>query len=227
MIIAVATAGCVVPGTDAVATADKLQRRAADLKVLLMPADIVLAEVTAGGMTEVNAEWTAAAKEYSQIALKDFLEKRNAQLVAYQEPSDPEQARLNEQLVKLHAAVGASIVLHQFLSPLQLPSKKTGFHWSLGSDVRALAIENGADYALFVHIQDSYASAGRVAAQVFMAVLFGVAVPGGVQSGYASLVDLRTGEIVWFNRLARGTGDMRKPEAARETVEFLMSKFPT
>jgi hypothetical protein len=40
---------------------------------------------------------------------------------------------------------------------------------------------------------------------------------GGVQSGFASLVDLRTGDIVWFNQLGRATGDLRSrsPRAKR------------
>ena len=47
-----------------------------------------------------------------------------------------------------------------------------------------------------------------------MALLKGLA--GGSQTGYASLVDLRTGRVVWFNNLARGFGDLREPEPARK-----------
>ena len=32
--------------------------------------------------------------------------------------------------------------------------------------------------------------------------LLGVGLAGGSQTGYASLVDLRTGRVVWFNNLA-------------------------
>jgi hypothetical protein len=41
--------------------------------------------------------------------------------------------------------------------------------------------------------------------------------------GFASLVDLETGDIVWFNRLARAHGDLRTPDAAAETVKALVS----
>jgi hypothetical protein len=53
--------------------------------------------------------------------------------------------------------------------------------------------------------------------------LLGAAVPGGSQVGFASVVDLKTGDIVWFNRLVRGAGDLRTPEAAAETVKALVS----
>jgi hypothetical protein len=32
--------------------------------------------------------------------------------------------------------------------------------------------------------------------------------------------------VVWFNRLLRGVGDMRNPEAAGETLHVLLTGFP-
>ena len=58
---------------------------------------------------------------------------------------------------------------------------------------------------------------------IVAAVLLGAGVPGGSQVGFASVVDLKTGDIVWFNRLARPSGDLRTPEAAEETVRTLVS----
>jgi hypothetical protein len=48
-------------------------------------------------------------------------------------------------------------------------------------------------------------------------------VQGGSQIGYASVVDLKTGDIVWFNWLARPHGDLRTPAAATETVKALVA----
>ena len=50
--------------------------------------------------------------------------------------------------------------------------------------------------------------------------------PGGQQMGFASLVDLDTGDIVWFNRLQRGVGDLRTFDNARSSVEVLLTEFP-
>ena len=61
-----------------------------------------------------------------------------------------------------------------------------------------------ADYSLFVHLRDSYASPGR-----------GVALEGGSQVGFASLVDLNTGDIVWINRLRRNSGDKCQASSAK------------
>ncbi len=56
--------------------------------------------------------------------------------------------------------------------------------------------------------------------------LFGVGVPGGSQVGYASLVDLNSGQVLWFNRLLRASGDLREAEKAAETLDALLERFP-
>ena len=55
---------------------------------------------------------------------------------------------------------------------------------------------------------------------------------GGGQFAYASLVDLRTGEVVWFNVLQTGSqiagikfGDIRSPEGAAQMVERLLGRM--
>ena len=130
----------------------------------------------------------------------------------------------------LHAAVARAINLHHF-GPgyLTLPTKDGKLDWSLGEAVRPIKQKTGADYALFSWVRDSYTSDERKAAMVAMAVLsLGRVVPtaGGLQTGYASLVDLKTGRILWFNRLSRGSGDLREAEKAKETLEALLQQFP-
>jgi hypothetical protein len=85
--------------------------------------------------------------------------------------------------------------------------------------------EFGADYALFVYLRDSYSSEGRKAMMIGLALL-GIGVSGGTQVGFASLVDLRTGDIVWFNRLISTVGDLRTLAPAHDAVEELLSGQP-
>jgi hypothetical protein len=42
----------------------------------------------------------------------------------------------------------------------------------------------------------------------------------------ARLVDLQTGQVLWFNRLARGSGCLREEKSAGESIDALMSGFP-
>ena len=91
--------------------------------------------------------------------------------------------------------------------------------------MRPLKERTGADYALFTWMRDSYASTERKAAMVAHGAA-GRHHLGGEQIGYASLVDLNTGRVVWFNELSRMSGDLREPAPADETVEALLKGFP-
>jgi hypothetical protein len=141
------------------------------------------------------------------------------------------------ELERLHYAVGQSIALHRY-SGAYLPTKRgKGLDWTLGEDAVRLGQRTGMDYALFLYAEDSFASTGRIALQVLgvAGCVVGFCAPnigGGGQFAYASLVDLRTGDVVWFNVLQAGTqvaginmGDIRKPEGAAQMVDRLLDRM--
>jgi hypothetical protein len=193
-------------------------------RILLMPLDVELVELSAAGLPEPKADWTEAARTHLDSTLREFKSTRGLTTVDYAAEQVPEDIRdEHEQLVKVHGAVGRTILISRFLQ--LYPTKQGRFDWTLGPVARTLKEKYDADYAMFVYVRDSYSSAGRVAV-IIVAAALGVAVPGGAQIGFASLVDLDTGDIVWFNRLARGVGDLRIAPAARETVEVLLKDLP-
>jgi len=188
--------------------------------IALMPADVELFEISAGGVGEPRADWTAAASKHLMADLRARKQKLGAR--ATEITGDQDEAV--EALNGLHGAVARAIVVHHF-GGLKLPTKDGKLDWTLGPDAAKLQVKSGADYALFTWVRDSYASAERKAMMVVGALL-GVGMTGGVQQAYASLVDLRTGQVVWFNRIVRGTGDLREPEPAAETLTALLTGFP-
>ena len=211
-------------------TTTKFDRGAADPRVLLMPPEVLLGEVTSGGVVEPNAEWTSEAQGHIEYALGKFLASRKLRLIRYKAPDAvPERSEFHTQLVKLHGAVGRSIIEHQLGPTVRLPTKKGKFDWTLGSGVRRLQEEYGADYALFVSLQDTYTSGGRAVALVMASVLYRwpLFMGAGRQIGFASLGDLKSGAVVWFNRVSRSEGDLREAAPARESIETLMREFPT
>lgn len=212
-------AGCAAPVQR---QAPELRREAAKVpRIVIMPLDVELAQLTAGGLEEPQAEWTEAALKHMRAALAEEAKARNVVLVDFQpERGTPEDREASRDLVKLHRAVGAAVMLHQYAG-YTLPSKEGRFDWSLGPAVASIARSHDADYALFLFVRDSYATGGRVALMVIGAAL-GAFVPGAAQVGFASVVDLRTGDIVWFGRLVRPHGDLRTSEAAGETVKALV-----
>jgi hypothetical protein len=190
-----------------------------------MPVDIELSALTAGGVKEVRADWTRTAKNLVSDAIRRQLAQHDDRLVAYTAPRDPEEQQAHIQIVKLHGLVGQTIMRYSLLPAAVPPTKKDVFEWSLGKDVVGLRQTSGADYALFVYIRDSYATAGRKALMVTSALL-GASVAGGSQVGFCTLVDLRDGSVVWFNRIASQTGDLRTEAPAYSAVAELMADIP-
>jgi len=210
--------------TQSFLTSGDLAEKPANPHVLIMPTDVELSELTAAGLLEPNAAWTAAGRRNVDAALDALLAQRSAIAVRYDE-TDSAAKEAEAQLLKLHSVVGGTILVHKYLPALALPTKKDIFDWSLGDGATALREPYGADYALFIYLRDSFASDSRKALIVVGAVL-GIGVSGGHQAGFASLVDLRSGEIIWFNRLVSAAGDLREPELAREATHNLLKDLP-
>jgi hypothetical protein len=206
--------------------ADGLKSLPAASRVILMPLDIELGLLNAGGITEPRADWTDAARNHLNAALEALLDDDDTDLIV-DDGTDP-YAGLDDvevQLIKLHGELGQSILLHQYEPAFKLPSRPAGFDWTLGPEVVRLKHHYDADFALFVFVRDSYTSSGR-AAVIALGALFGAVIPGGRQVGFASLVDLNTGRIVWFNRLVSTAGDLRTAEAAKTSATSLVAGFP-
>lgn len=193
-------------------------------RILLMPLDIELSEVTAGGLLESRADWTAAAKKDLTAAIEQSEAARGVQVVEFDEShATAERLQTLDEVTKLNRAVSTTIALQQ--GDAALPTKRGKMEWTLGKGMQELRAETGADYAMFVYVRDSYSSAGR-AAIIAVAAVAGILVRGGEQLGHVSLVDLATGDVVWFGDLASASGDLRTPEAARGTAARLLAGFP-
>lgn len=199
--------------------------------VVIVEPDIELSLVTAGGLLEPRREWSDAARRLYPEAVGRLLEARGSATVpAFDLPDDlPAESRLG-QLVRLNEAVAMSIAVYT-RSGSHLATKGRRLDWTLGDGVSELREATGADYALFTYVRDSYTSGGRVALRV-LALLAGAAVGqvvdigGGQQVGVATLVDLRTGQVVWFNLMANQTGDLRDAEGAERTAKQMLTGLP-
>ena len=188
--------------------------------LLVAPIDVELFSITAGGVAEPKAEWTASAQRHMKAALH----QRSQGLGLASVDLGAEQADEMAELLSLHAAVARAIAIHH-VGSLKLPTKEGQLDWSFGDAMRPLQQATGARYALFTWVRDSYTSPERAAMMIGLA-LIGVGVGGGVQQGYATLVDLDSGRVLWFNQLARAWGDLREPAKAAESVDALLSGFP-
>jgi hypothetical protein len=201
-------------------------------RIVLMPVDVELYELSGGGVLEPRADWTSAAARHLRSSLL------KSRLGVLELSGEPDEAV--ERIVRLHRAVSSAVVIHHHGSS-KLPTKAGRLDWSLGPEAAMLGRSSGADYALFVWLRDSYASTERKAAmaiaaaagvgiggaaQIAYAALLGMGLNSGAQVGYASLVELSSGRIVWFNGVSRRSGDLRDEAAAQETLEALLAELP-
>ncbi len=197
--------------------------------VILMRPDVEVGSVNVGGVTEPNADWTHAARGALQNALVGNQKSRG---ITVSQMSD--QGGTAEKLVAeyeaLHYAVASSIVRYKY-GGVRLPTKKGIFDWTLGAGAGELGRYAQGNYALFFYSRDNFASDGRKAMQVagLIGCVIGFCfVPGGGEHlAFASLVDLKTGNIVWFNVLSGSAGDIRTESGAQAMVDRLMQSMPT
>ena len=196
-------------------------------KLVVMRPDINASLLTAGGGLEPREDWSEQASRLVLAELKAQQASRGAvvQVVTFDEGQSVGDPQLVAKLDRLHEAVGRSIQLHKYTPGLALPTKANSFDWTLGQ----LAVDYGKsseqDYALFLFADASFSSGGRMALQAVSILGCAVGVcylpPGGQQIAFVSLVDLKSGRVVWYNHVLSTIGDIRTQEGAQKLVENL------
>lgn len=215
VLFAIALAGCASNQTVKAQGAGFNWTQSAEKKIAIVQPDLHLGELTAGGLVEPRADWTKAAEEGINKQLKDYFAKQNTAVVMVDTLTEPREI----QIAKLHGPVGRAVIVHAIMG-VKLPNKTQAMDWTLGPGASLLRDHYGADYALFIYVNDTYSSAGR------MLLSLAAGVPGGQQIGFASLVDLRTGNIQWFNVRQDGGGDLRDDKGAKRFVEGILADLP-
>jgi len=211
--------GCTA--TQQVAQVETLTGLEGSARILLFEPDIKFYLLTAGGVSEPQPDWTETARRNFLGAAREHATEQKLNLRVLDTAIADETLT---QYEKLHQAVG-NTALVSYLGPYKLPSKQGAFDLTLGPGVSVLKERYGADYGLFVFYRDYRSSGGRMAFAVLAAVA-GVGMGTGNQYGFASLVDLTTGDLVWVNRVDVGTGDLREADGAARTVDVLFEDMP-
>jgi len=209
--------------TNVKSAADLPAKPQAGATILLVQPDVELNIILASGLQERRSDWTDAARTNLQSAIERQLQGRTHAYRPFK-PDENMEGR-SGQLLRLNAVVGQSIILHSY-GPFPLPTKGKTFDWTLGEGAMALGTAGDADYALFVHGSGSYSSGGRVAVMIGAAAL-GISMPTGGQQVFASLVDLKSGKVVWFNvAVAAPNADMRDSQGAALLVTSMLKDIP-
>jgi len=210
-----------------------------DYKLLVLRPDVTVGSLTTGGMVEPRADWTEQARQSIIAAIHAQQAARGGKVTILARRNELPGVSAEEvaEVERLFYAVGQSIVLHKYLGEYLPTKRRRGLDWTLGEDAVRLGQKTGYDYALFLHAEDQVASTGRVMLGVLGAAgcLVGFCYPnvgGATQLDYAGLVDLKTGEVVWFNVVQASSeipglkfAELRTPKGAAQMVDRLLGRM--
>lgn len=187
--------------------------------VVLFRPDVKVGSSSMGSLFEPRADWTEDARRFMDAELERQQASFKVKMDRISE-YEGDEARLVAEYQALFNSVANSIVIHQFFAGNRLPTRKRGaFEWTLGEQTKRLGELTGARYGLFVYTEDHYSSAGKKVLSMF------VSLPK-IHVGYAGLVDLETGHILWLNADAQMGGDVRTEEGMVKRVSQLLEDFP-
>lgn len=211
------------------------------------------AKAEAEAAVEAEAMMEDAVDEAVQLTAEELAAREEARLAAEAQAKAAAEAELEREIRvcatelagdvidpdklvadydALHGAVVDAIIAHKYnYGGGKLPTQKETFEYTLGPGTAALGEVADANYGLFVMTNDQFASGGRKAMQVAGALgcLIGACmiVSGGTHVAYVSLVELETGNIVWFNVQRGSEGDVREVDGAQKMVATILTGMPT
>jgi hypothetical protein len=211
-------------------------------RISLLPPQIDMFEISAGGNLEKMEEWSQTACGNTRNAIKEeFAKREHLQLSEFDARTVSGTARSTyDETLLLHEVVSNAALTHSFPVPnihnshplalaLFFPWKAREFSYSLGAEIETFA--SNVDAYLLVRGFDQRSSGGRKALNIGTFVVgaaLGVAVvpQRGANLFSASLVDAHTGDILWFSRSITSY-DLRKPEEATKLILEFMTDLPT
>lgn len=200
--------------------------------IAVMPADIEVYQLTAGGVRELIDEWSEIAKKYANQALKQQLSSHYGFQTKFIEEDwlKENYKEVWKDNQALYEAVATCIALHTFPGVSQFQDKVDNFDYTLGEDFKYLAGVCDADALLFLRGIDHEATAGRVMLgiwNVMLGAFTGVMyIPINPCVMDAALIDGKTGNILWYKITPEDVSySFRSEQQVDSVVEWLLRDF--
>ncbi len=194
-------------------------------KILLLPPQMFVAEISAGGVIQKQDDWTKQANENLLVAAESYF-RENSQFEALRLPTlDFTDAETVESHIGLYDRVAYAIYLYGRGVVSGWENKKAEWDYTLGDGLAFLREKTGADTALIFTGADIISSGGRKAAFA-VGLLFGIGIPLGQSFITVGLVDLKTGEIRWMSYDQSMSLDSREATAVQELVRDFFTTYP-
>ena len=194
-------------------------------KVVVLPVNIEVVEVPAGGVEEKVPDWSKEASQSIFKALSAAIGKQGLKEIAAPQFSGTTAATVDEHLALYKLVVNTA-------ARLRWEHKVKRFDYTIGPGLREIADNTGVDVAFVVYGRDSVSTAGRKAKAVaghipIVNAFTGRAPVLGHSYVHVGVVDLRTGDLLWMNNNYRkGSTNLRDPDDASDMVKTIFKLYP-
>lgn len=194
-------------------------------KVVLLPPQVFVFELSAGGVPTRMSDWEATARgNLTAAATRLARESRLFELVPTPQLTTAELDQLDAH-IGLYDRVAQSVFIYGRGEQAAWAHKKNEFDYTVGPGLAFLREQTGADAALIVLGSDFISSGGRKAA--FAAgLLLGIVMPLGQSFITAGVVDLTTGDVQWMSFDSSSSLDTRTPANVDGLMRALYQTWP-
>lgn len=200
-------------------------------RMLLLPPDIRVHEISAGGVVEKVDAWTQSANGHAMKSVREIGSSKKLFELKEAPTLSAEDKGVLDQHLALYELVAISADFSRSGPFAPWRERAQNFDYTLGPGLKDLAEHSDMDAALIVIGSDYISSAGRKATMalgVLAAALTGVVVVprGGIAFVSVGVVDLRTGALLWFSTNRGKQNDLRDEEQVRDVLESLFQEYP-
>lgn len=194
-------------------------------KVVLLPPQVFVFELSAGGVPTRMADWEAAARDnLASAATRLARESGLFELVPAPRLDSPELDQL-EAHIGLYDRVAQSVFVYGRGNQSAWAHKKNEFDYTVGPGLAFLRAQTDADAALIVLGSDYISTGGRKAAFV-AGLALGIVMPLGQSFITAGVVDLKTGDVQWMSFDSSSSMDSRNPADVDDLMRDLYQTWP-
>jgi hypothetical protein len=195
--------------------------------VLLLPPDIRVHELSVGGVAEKVDDWTRAANQSAVEVVREMESSGQHFSIVEVPPLSADDKVLLEQYTALYELVAGNAYIAQKSPFPAWQERARSFDYTLGPGLAPLREHTQADGALFIVGNDYISSAGRKAAMV-MGILAGAGPHGAPTFLSVGVVDLQTGNLIWFaTDFHVGDRDLRKKGDVESMLRELFGTYPS
>jgi hypothetical protein len=166
---------------------------------LLLPLDVTVYRVGAGGVTERAEDLTEVEQTETEKMIREEIAKaKHLDLVSLPPLDKATQAQLDEHIALYHQVARAALLHSGRIDPW--PQKVAHFDYTLGDGLRFLKQRADADAALIVLGEAGIPTTSSYLAGLIPLLAGVVIVPQARASAVVGFVDLETGNLLWLNQ---------------------------